>query len=69
LIESGIILFYRSGESGLLPSFGSLASDFGSPVAVGELLFSSYLLPFEVTSILLLIAMIGAIVLTRSEKG
>jgi NADH-quinone oxidoreductase subunit J len=69
LIESGIVLFYRSGQSGLLPSFGSLAPDFGSPAAVGELLFNRYLLPFEVTSILLLIAMIGAIVLTRSEKG
>jgi len=32
-------------------------------------LFSDYLLPFEVTSILLLVAMIGAIVLTKREKG
>jgi NADH:ubiquinone oxidoreductase subunit 6 (subunit J) len=28
-------------------------------------LFNRYLLPFEVTSVLLLVAMIGAIVLTR----
>jgi NADH:ubiquinone oxidoreductase subunit 6 (subunit J) len=27
------------------------------------------LLPFEVTSILLLVAMVGAIVLTQKEKG
>jgi NADH-quinone oxidoreductase subunit J len=32
-------------------------------------LFSRYLLPFEVTSILLLVAMVGAIVLTKQEKG
>lgn len=32
-------------------------------------LFSSYLLPFEITSILLLVAMVGAIVLSRREKG
>ncbi|HRK89393.1 MAG TPA: NADH-quinone oxidoreductase subunit J, partial [Anaerolineales bacterium] len=32
-------------------------------------LFNQYLLPFEVTSILLLVAMVGAIVLTRQEKG
>lgn len=32
-------------------------------------LFNQYLLPFEVTSILLLVAMIGAIVLTKQEKG
>ena len=36
--------------------------------ALGEALFTQYLLPFEVTSILLLVAMIGAIVLIRKEK-
>jgi NADH-quinone oxidoreductase subunit J len=36
---------------------------------LGMVLFSDYLLPFEVTSILLLVAMVGAIVLTRREKG
>jgi NADH-quinone oxidoreductase subunit J len=36
--------------------------------ALGEMLFTQYLLPFEVTSILLLVAMIGAIVLVRKEK-
>jgi len=32
------------------------------------ILFNQYLLPFEVTSILLLVAMVGAIVLVRKEK-
>jgi NADH-quinone oxidoreductase subunit J len=32
-------------------------------------LFDKYLLPFEVTSILLLVAMVGAIVLAKKEKG
>jgi len=50
------------------PAAAKLPSGFGSPVAVGEALFSRYALPFEATSILLLIAMIGAIVLTRVEK-
>jgi NADH-quinone oxidoreductase subunit J len=40
---------------------------YGSPAAIGELLFSAYLLPFEVISILLLAAMVGAIVLTRKH--
>lgn len=31
-------------------------------------LFGKYLLPFEVTSILLLVALVGAIVLTKQEK-
>jgi NADH-quinone oxidoreductase subunit J len=36
--------------------------------ALGETLFTQYLLPFEVTSIFLLVAMVGAIVLVRKEK-
>jgi len=49
-------------------SVANLPSDFGSPQSVGSVLFSRYALPFEATSILLLIAMIGAIVLTRPVK-
>ncbi|MFN8425332.1 MAG: NADH-quinone oxidoreductase subunit J [Anaerolineales bacterium] len=36
---------------------------------LGIALFRDYLLPFEVVSILLLVAMVGAIVLTKKEKG
>jgi len=35
---------------------------------LGMTLFTDYLLPFEVTSILLLVAMVGAIVLTNRQK-
>ena len=45
--------------------FGSFTQ--GGPQEVGRALFTSYLLPFEVTSILILIAIIGAIVLARKE--
>ena len=41
---------------------------FGSPMEIGKLLFTTYLFPFEVTSILLLAAMVGAIVLSKEEK-
>ena len=44
---------------------GDLPAEFGTPLAIGETLFNEYLLPFEVVSILLLAAMIGAIVLTK----
>ena len=37
------------------------------PRDVGRALFTTYLLPFEVTSILILIAILGAIVLARKE--
>jgi NADH-quinone oxidoreductase subunit J len=39
----------------------------GSAHEIGRALFTTYLLPFEVTSILILIAIIGAIVLARKE--
>lgn len=35
---------------------------------IGELLFSKYLLPFEVTSLILLAALIGVIVLVKREN-
>lgn len=35
---------------------------------IGELLFSDYLLPFEVTSLILLAALIGVIVLVKRDK-
>lgn len=38
---------------------------FGSPAAVGDVLFVDYVLPFYVVGLLLLVAMIGAVVLTR----
>ena len=41
---------------------------FGNPRAVAQLLFRDYLLPFEVTSILILIAIMGAVVLARREE-
>jgi len=39
----------------------------GTPQAIGRALFTSYLLPFEVTSVLVLIAIVGAVVLGRKE--
>jgi len=39
----------------------------GSPQQIGKTLFTTYLLPFEITSILVLIAIVGAIVLARKE--
>jgi NADH-quinone oxidoreductase subunit J len=40
----------------------------GSPTAsLGELIFSTYVLPFEVVSVLLLAALVGAIVIARRD--
>src|SRR5580704_3153101 len=39
----------------------------GSAQSVGYALFTAYLLPFEITSVLILIAILGAVVLARKE--
>src|SRR5580700_10979403 len=39
----------------------------GTARDIGQALFTRYLLPFEVTSVLILVAIIGAIVLARKE--
>ena len=39
----------------------------GTTEMVGRALFRDYVLPFEVTSVLILVAIIGAVVLTRKE--
>ena len=65
IVETVYVLFTQSGLSSELTA---LPEGFGSPTSIGDLLFSQYLLPFEVTSILLLVAMVGAIILTRHHK-
>ncbi len=49
-----------------LSAESTLADAAPQPLAFS--LFSTYLLPFEITSFLLLVAMIGAIVLTKQDK-
>ena len=58
--------FRTSVETGLmLPQ----ADDFGSVETVAELLFTTYLYPFELTSILLLTAIVGAVVIARKPSN
>ncbi|MFN3197624.1 MAG: NADH-quinone oxidoreductase subunit J [Bradymonadia bacterium] len=42
---------------------------FGTLKSVGILLFNKYLLPFELTSILLLVAMVGAVILAKRDPS
>jgi NADH-quinone oxidoreductase subunit J len=41
--------------------------DFGTVKAVGRVLFTQYLLPFEATSLLLLVAIVGAVVVAKQR--
>ncbi len=45
------------------------AGEGGNAAAIGRALYSRFLFPFEVTSMLLLVAMVGAIVMTKGRRG
>ncbi len=68
----GYIAFFPGGhfiDPGALAQGPAIPADFGGPKALGLELFRNYLLPFELTSFLLLVGMIGAVVLTRDARG
>ena len=51
--------------SDLAGASGNAGVTEGNTDAIGELLFSTYLFPFEVASLILLVAMVGAVILTK----
>lgn len=66
LVEALFIAFSRTGSVGL--AAGERSDDFAAPVRVGAALFTTYLLPFEITSIVLLAAIVGVVVLSRRTE-
>lgn len=66
--EAAYLLAVRAGSPGSIPQPDEAVNTVASLRELGMVLFNDYLLPFEVTSVLLLVAMIGAIVLIRKEK-
>jgi NADH-quinone oxidoreductase subunit J len=67
LLLGAVLYGVISGE--LNPAQGSIeAFDQGSVEAIGSVLYTDYVLPFELTSILLLVGMIGAVVLARPPE-
>lgn len=57
--------FWRSVAHSSLPSGSGMAE--GSTLPLGRLLFTTYALPFEILSVLLLVAMIGVILLSKRD--
>ena len=67
IIFLGLVAYFVQNmfSSNTVVRFGGFQG--GGPKEIGHALFTTYLLPFEVTSILILVAIIGAIVLARKE--
>ena len=59
--ELGALVVAKRGENVALPA------SFGSTEALAERLFTRHVLPFEITSLLLMVAVVGAVVLARRK--
>ena len=51
----------------LEPASSAAVENLGNPTDLGRLLFTTYLYPFEITSILIIAALVGAIVLVKKR--
>jgi NADH-quinone oxidoreductase subunit J len=58
---------FTSAKGGFSPD--EVAAAGGNSKAFGEALFNNMLLPFEVASVILLVAMVGAIILVKKDKA
>ena len=63
----GAVLLYVVVNGGWQVSGAATPTD--AVAALGQTLMGTYVLPFEVASVLLLMALIGAIIIAREEKG
>jgi NADH-quinone oxidoreductase subunit J len=70
LIAIGILLgSMAAGDGGAAAMTAIEGETIGNTEAVGWILYMKYLVPFEVVSVVLLVAMIGAIVFGRRDAG
>ncbi len=70
ILTEVILLMLQHGDSGVsaaLPVAVPPAPAIGNTEAIGEVLYSTYVFPFEVASLILLVAMIGAIILAKRD--
>jgi NADH-quinone oxidoreductase subunit J len=67
VILAGTVAWLLVHSGGTMGSVSISASNFGDTHIIARLLFHDFLLPFEVTSVLILIAIMGAVVLGKRE--
>jgi NADH-quinone oxidoreductase subunit J len=54
-----------TAPAGVVTGEAFVTGSFGSPVMLAQSLFTDFILPFEIASVLLLVAIIGAVVLAK----
>jgi NADH-quinone oxidoreductase subunit J len=65
LAEVSLFFLMRAQLTGQI---GAPPAESGSPAAIGIALFTDYALPFQVTGFILVVATVGAILLTRGDE-
>jgi len=68
-VESIYLVFVRALSDAFVAAPDVAVNSMDNLREMAVTLFNQFLLPFEVTSVLLLVAMVGAIVLTKQAKG
>jgi NADH-quinone oxidoreductase subunit J len=68
-VESVYLIFARAKLDTVIAAPDAATNSMENLREMAMTLFDKFLLPFEITSILLLVAMVGAIVLAKKEKG
>jgi NADH-quinone oxidoreductase subunit J len=61
LVEIVVVIGLQAGDS--LSDEAKISSSFGSPAQIGRLFLTDHLLAFEITSIVLLVAAVGGVIL------
>ncbi|MGH2724054.1 MAG: NADH-quinone oxidoreductase subunit J [Actinomycetota bacterium] len=69
LVVAEVVVAIRLGVGLGRAAVAEVGPGFGSAEAVGRRLFTQYVFPFEVTSVLLIVAAIAAMVLARRQAG
>ncbi len=67
LVAAALAVILRQAIHTAAPPAAAPAAVEGTTEALGRLLFTRYLLPFEVVSVLLLVAMVGVVLLSKKE--
>ncbi len=69
LIGSVLTRLGQAGDAGAIVPLADLAKNpsFGTVAAVGRAIYGPYLLPFEVTSLLLLVSIVAAVVVAKAK--
>ena len=64
----GLAALLLSGRGATLTSFPAVPAGFGSVGEVGRLMFTQTLLPFELSSALLMVAIVGAVAVSKGNR-